>query len=146
MASYIGKFKRDVIGSEGKISDYIPKIIAKGDFKRISNLQVILNSWNNILMTPKGSYLLDPDYGSDIYKYVFEPVDTKTVEGIKNETVVALTFYDSRARIVNVEVSRLQNRKGYSIEITAEYQGERGSSSVIFDDTTFAEFLTRTQE
>jgi hypothetical protein len=61
MASYIGKFKRNVIGSEGRISDYIPKIIAKGDFKRINDLQVILNSWNNILMTPKGSYLLDPD-------------------------------------------------------------------------------------
>ena len=145
MASYIGKFKKDVIGSEGRISDYIPKIIAKGDFKRINNLQVILNSWNNILMTPKGSYLLDPKYGSDIYKYVFEPVDSKTVEGIEAETVGVLSLYDSRARITNVNVSRLQSRKGYSIDITAEYNGEKGTTSVTFDDTTFADFLTRTQ-
>jgi len=146
MASYIGKFKRDVIGSEGRLADYIPKIIAKGDFKRITDLQVILNSWNNILMTPKGSYVLDPEYGSNIYKYVFEPVDAKTVEGIQKETVGVLRLYDSRARIVDVSVARLQNRKGYSIEIVAEYNGARGSTSVIFDDTTFADFLTRTQE
>jgi len=146
MASYIGKFKRNVIGSEGRISDYIPKIIAKGDFKRINDLQVILNSWNNILMTPKGSYLLDPDYGSDIYKYIFEPADSKTVEGIQKETVGVLRLYDSRARIVDVSVTGLLNKKGYSIDIVAEYNGVSGSTSVIFDDTTFADFLTRTQE
>jgi phage baseplate assembly protein W len=146
MASYIGKFKRKVIGSEGRISDYIPKIIAKGDFKRINDLQVILNSWNNILMTTKGSYLLDPDYGSDIYKYIFEPADSKTVEGIQKETVGVLRLYDSRARIVDVSVTGLLNKKGYSIDIVAEYNGVSGSTSVIFDDTTFADFLTRTQE
>jgi phage baseplate assembly protein W len=146
MTSYIGKFKRTVIGSEGRISDYIPKIIAKGDFKRINDLQVILNSWNNILMTPKGSYLLDPDYGSDIYKYIFEPADSKTVEGIQKETVGVLRLYDSRARIVDVSVTGLLNKKGYSIDIVAEYNGVSGSTSVIFDDTTFADFLTRTHE
>lgn len=146
MPSYIGKFKKFVIGSEGRISDYIPKIVAKGDFKRIDDLQVILNSWNNILMTPKGSYLLDPNYGSDIYKYVFEPADASTVEGIQKETAGVISLYDSRARIVDVSVSRIKDKKGYAINITAEYKGKVGSTTVIFDDTTFADFLTRTPE
>lgn len=146
MPSYIGKFKKFVIGSEGRISDYIPKIVAKGDFKRIDDLQVILNSWNNMLMTPKGSYLLDPDYGSDIYKYVFEPADSNTVEGIQRETVGVISLYDNRARIVDVSVARLKDRKGYAINITAEYKGVVGATTVAFDDTTFADFLTRTLE
>ena len=146
MANLLNRFFDQVIGSSQKIRDYIAIISSRGDFKRIEDLSVILSSWNNILLTPRRSYLLDPEFGSDLYKYVFEPVDEDTIEGIRNEVIETIQFYDNRAVITDVQVRVMRNGKGYVLDITADYQGENGSLTVKFDDTTFADFLTETSQ
>lgn len=146
MANLLDRFFDQVVGSATKLRDYIAIISSRGDFKRIEDLNVILTSWNNILLTPRRTYILDPEFGSDLYKYVFEPVDEDTIEGIRNEIVERITFYDNRARIVNVDVRILASGKGYGVDIVADYQGTTGSLTISFDDTTFADFLTETSQ
>lgn len=136
MANLLKRFNKQVIGSDGKIYDYLSKITASGDFKRVEDLNVIITSWNNILLTPKRTYLHDPDYGSNLHKLVFEPADDSTVDLIKTEVVQALTYYDSRANITNVEVVIKSNGKGYVINIFAVYEGVSGTLTVSFDDST----------
>ena len=51
-----------MIGSSEKIRDYIALISSRGDFQRIEDLNVILTSWNNILLTPRRTYILDPEF------------------------------------------------------------------------------------
>jgi len=136
MANLLDRFNKQVIGSDSKIYDYLPKIPATGDFKRIKDINVIISSWNNILLTPRGTYLFDPEYGSELYKLVFEPADETTIERIRNEISSRLLLYDDRATILSVDVIAKPNRKGYQINIVIEYDGERGELSVSFDDTT----------
>ena len=64
MASFLDRFQVNVVGSRGGISDFLPVISSKGDFARITGLQVILSSWNNILLTPTRTYNHNPEYGS----------------------------------------------------------------------------------
>jgi phage baseplate assembly protein W len=144
MANLLDRFKTQVIGSEESLRDYLSTIASIGDFKRIDNLNVIINSWNNILLTPRGTYLHDPEFGSDLYKYVFEPADASTTDGIKREVVDRIALYDNRASIDDIEVNISNNGKRVSIKIYVDYQGEKGTLDVKFDDTTFADFLTRT--
>ena len=144
MANLLDRFKTQVIGSEESLNDYLSVIASIGDFKRISNLNVIINSWNNILLTPRGTYLHDPEFGSDLYKYVFEPADGSTVDGIKREVIDRIMLYDDRAAIEDVEVNISNDGKRVSLSIFINYQGEKGVLDVKFDDTTFADFLTRT--
>jgi phage baseplate assembly protein W len=146
MANLLSRFYDQVVGSDNKIRDYIAIISSRGDFQRIEDLNVILSSWNNILLTPRRTYILDPQFGSDLYKYVFEPVDENTIEGIRNEVIERITFYDDRAEIVDVQVRVMSNGKGYVLDITADYDGTKGSLTVSFDDTTFADFLTETSQ
>ena len=146
MANLLDRFNREVIGSESLVRDYLPLISSIGDFKRINGLNVILNSWNNILLTPRGTYIHDPEFGSDLYKYVFEPSDETTVEGIKREIIDRILTYDDRATIDNVQVTVQNNGKRFDVKIYANYQGEIGTLDVKFDDTTFADFLTRTAD
>ena len=146
MANLLDRFKTQVIGSEDSLRDYLSIISSIGDFKRINDLNVIINSWNNILLTPRGTYLHDPEFGSDLYKYVFEPSDGNTVDGIKREVVDRIAMYDDRANIEDVEVDISNNGKRISLRIYINYQGERGTLDVKFDDTTFADFLTRTAQ
>jgi len=141
MANLLNRFQKTVSGSNKKIADYVSRIEAKGDFKRISDLEVILSSWSNILVTPKRSYQWDPDYGSDLYKMIFEPTDDNTVDKIVNETVNVLRAFDDRATITDVNVTFLRNLKGFSIAVDVEYEGERGALEVVIDENVYFKFF-----
>lgn len=136
MANLLRRFNKQVVGSDGKIYDYLAKITASGDFKRVNGLNVIITSWNNILLTPKRTYLFDPEYGSNIHKLIFEPVDETTVEQIKDEIKDTLAIYDSRAIIESIEVLLTSNGKGYQINIQVSYEDAKGELTVSFDDST----------
>ena len=145
MANILNRFFDEVIGSSTKIRDYVSIISARGDFKRIEELQVILTSWNTILLTPRRTYILDPEFGSDLYKYVFDPADDETIESIKAEVIDRISLYDDRAAIEDVTVGILRGGKGYEINIAANYDGLKGSLTVQVDDTTFGNILTETR-
>jgi phage baseplate assembly protein W len=136
MANIFKRFQKQVIGSDGKIYDYLAKITAAGDFKRIQDLNVIISSWNNILMTPKRTYLHDPEYGSDLHLMLFEPADDTTVDRIKTELQESLATYDDRATIEDIEVVIKPNNKGYTLNIQVDYEGDKGSLTITFDDST----------
>lgn len=136
MANLLDRFRKNVVGSKKKIYDYLPKISPSGDFKRIENINVIISSWNNILQTPRRTYIHDPEFGSDLHKMVFEPADQMTLDRIKEEVVYRIRLYDDRATIEKVEVSFLPNKKGANLKIIVSYQGEKGVLTLKFDDTT----------
>jgi len=143
MANLLDRFNTQVRGSKNRIYDYLPKITAKGEFKRINDLNVIINSWNNILMTPRRTYINDPEYGSDLHLLVFEPADAISVERVQTEILDRLRLYDDRASITNLEVFTFKNKKGYSIDITVEFEGEKSDISISFDDSSYRELLEK---
>ena len=136
MANILRRFNKQVIGSNGKIYDYLAKITAYGDFKRVEDLNTIITSWNNIILTPKRTYLHDPEYGSNLHKLVFEPADESTIEMIKTELMDTLVYYDDRASIEGIDVTLTSNGKGYHLNIYIKYEGAFGTLSISFDDST----------
>ena len=134
MASLLDQFQKQVAGRLASIEDVLPIISSTGNFLKNQEIDTIINSWRNILLTKKGSYMHDPNYGSEIYKYLYENADENTAEDIKNEILVTLMKYDNRATINNIEVIFLLNRKGFAFNITATYQGEIGNVNVILDE------------
>lgn len=136
MANLLDRFKKQVIGSDASIYDYLPKVTASGDFKRIRDIDVIITSWNNILLTPRRTYLHDPQYGSDLYLMVFEPVDDTTVDRIKEEIENSIAYYDDRATITDITVKLMPSGKGFAVDILADYDGDEATLSIKFDDST----------
>lgn len=134
MPNILKRFNKEVIGSKKRIYDFIPKITASGDFRRVRDIDVIISSWNNLLLTPTRSYIEDPDYGSDLHKMIFEPADEKTVDKIKYEIETKCITYDNRAVIDSIKVFFIPNRKGFSVDILVSYQGEKGILTLKFDD------------
>jgi len=141
MPNLLTRFQKTVVGSNKKIGDYLSKIDVSGDFKRISDIEVIIASWSNILITPKRTYQFDPEYGSDLYKMVFEPSDDTTVDAIIDEVVGALSLYDDRAIIKDITVNFLSNLKGFDIAIDVEYQGAKGELEVVIDENAYFKFF-----
>lgn len=142
MANLLDRFKNSVIGSDDKIRDYLPNIEAKGDFQSTVDLNVIINSWRNILLTPRRNYPYDPEYGSDLYKMVFDPLDEVTVQRIEDEVYLSIERYDNRAFIEDIDIKYLKFEKGVSLDIYVDYKGDKGILSVILNEQIFSGLLT----
>ena len=135
MSSTLEKFNSNIVGSQGNILDFIPLISSSGEFSSIKDFDVILNSWNNILLTRTRTYMSNPEYGSDLYKYIFEPADEVTIEGIKEEIRFRLMKYDNRAYITDIDVAFMADGHGFILNIGVEYDDNNETlNTAIFDD------------
>lgn len=141
MPSLLERFQTSAIGSRGRIADYIPVVSSVGDFARVNDIEVILSSWNNILLTPLRTYLYNPNYGSDLYKYAFEPADETTSSGIKTEIRNRISKYDSRATITALNIRYMHDGHGFIVDITMEYEGKEGTLSVQIDGNKYLNIL-----
>jgi len=141
MANLLDRFNKDVLGSIGSIADFSPVISASGDFKRVVNIETILLSWNNILLTPTRTYDHDPEYGCDVFLRVFDPADSETQEGIENDIISSLTRYDDRASVEEVEVTFLKNLKGFKVDVFVEYKGDKTILSTVIDENLYLKFM-----
>jgi phage baseplate assembly protein W len=137
MANVFERFNKLVVGTSTSYADYTSRISSRGDFTRLEGLQSILNSWNNILLTPLRTVDHDPDYGCELYKYVFAPQDNKTLEGIKREIYERLFYYDDRAEIKKVDVKFLKDRRGFVINIYINYKGQEDNLQVFIDENKY---------
>ena len=109
----------------------MPNISSSGDVKRLSEIDVIINSWKNILLTPIGSYDHNPEYGSILYQLLFEPADNITIDKIKAELESKLMLYDDRAKIMSTNIKYISsNKKGFTVDIDVLYKGEQKNMSV----------------
>ena len=61
------------------------------------------NIWQMIL-TSRGERVMLPDFGCDVKRYVFEPLDEITVNLIKNELLGSISKYEPRVRIEKLRV------------------------------------------
>ena len=84
----------------------------------------------HVILTPKGQRLRDPDFGTDLIKYIFEPSDSTTFDSVKSEITSNVSKYvpgvkfidlellapsdDEHAKVVNIKYSV---RKGMSEEL-----------------------------
>lgn len=137
----LDRFNKQILGSKNKLFDFAAKISPSGDFAKIKDLEVVLSSWNNILITPEGTGPFDKSYGSKLLNYIFEPADDITSQNIKSEIQTKLMQYDDRAQITGIKINFLKNRKGFNIIIDVEYKGEKGSLSALIDESVYFNFL-----
>lgn len=141
MANILERFNKLAVGSNNSISDQIAIISPAGDFSRINNVEVVLASWNNILQTPEGTYTFDPEYGTKLYKMIFEPADEDTIKIIKDEIEHKLMRYDDRATITDIEVNFLNNQKGFFVNVYLKYDGDLSKLEVIIDESVYFQFM-----
>lgn len=137
----LDKFRKRVVGSSFTHSDYVPVIDPSGDMKRITDMDVILNSWETIIRTPKGTDMSDPNFGTNIYKYIFEMSDAATYSVIKSDIITALTTYDDRAVIDSVKVSVSNDYKHLTLNIVARSTGEIKSRTLNLSQDAYLNFI-----
>lgn len=58
----------------------------------------------HIIFTPKGQKLRDPEFGTDLIKYIFEPNDEISWNEVQNEVSESVSKYIKGIKISNISV------------------------------------------
>ena len=138
MANDLKSFASNVSGKDNIFCDYKDTISPTGDFNRVETINVLINSLRNLLLTPLGSYPFNPEYGSELYKKVFEPLDSQSIEDIKFEVKDRVVQFDDRINVESVFVSPLSDNKGVNVSVKIKKGQEEANVKVVIDkDQTF---------
>ena len=125
-------FSRSLEGADNIFVDFSSIISPEGDFKRLSGINVLINSIRNLLMTPIGTYPFNPLYGSTLYKMIFDLADNDTEDEIIAEVVDRIREWDDRLEITDVDTGFFSDRKGFRLSITIQTGEETASTSLDF--------------
>ncbi len=88
-----------------------------GDIPPARNESAVKKALINLIRTPVGSRPFNPEYGTRVYDYLFEPADTQTELRLNDDLAQAIERFEPRAKLVAIETSMQEN----GIEIKIEY-------------------------
>ena len=77
----------------------------------------------NLLLTNKGERLMNPDYGSDIRSYLFEPLDYGTASQITGNIRYTIDRWEPRINVLNLNATPNFDDNGFDVEMTYEIRG-----------------------
>lgn len=92
---------------------YTNRIISKN-----VDVDAVKNSIRNIFTWIKGERILDPEFGTELYKLLYNPINTYTTEQITAEIKSAISKFEPRAEIDKViNTNLISNTEDNTIEL-----------------------------
>ena len=80
----------------------------------------------HVILTPKRSRIRKPDFGTNLAKFIFEPNDDLTWEGVKSEVLEAVSAYVANVSLTNIEVVTPEEEP-HSIYLDLRYTVKKGN-------------------
>jgi phage baseplate assembly protein W len=74
----------------------------------------------HLLLTRKGQRLYNPDFGTNLLEYIFEPNDTRTLTDVKNEVTDSVKKYLPKLNIKDITVTQNEDNE-YVATIRLDY-------------------------
>lgn len=103
-----------------------------------TDLDAIKNSIRNIITTPRGSLPGKPNFGCDIYKIIFAPLDNLTVTMAENYIREALSEFEDRIIIEDIDIKRIEEYNRLRINIVFEYESVLTSNEETIASTSIS--------
>lgn len=69
----------------------------------------------HLLLTRKGQRLYNPDFGTDLLKYIFEPNDERTLAEVKEEVSASIKKYLPNLVVTSLTVTRSDDEEHAAI-------------------------------
>ena len=77
----------------------------------------------NVLLTNKGERLMNPRYGSDIRRFLFEPLDYGTGFQIKRNIQDTLDRFEPRVSVIDIKCTPNFQDNGFDVELQYSIRG-----------------------
>ena len=114
-----------------------PITIKSGDgslFDTSDNLVgCVTSEMMHVLFTPKGQRLRDPEFGTNLIQFIFNPSDSQTWGDVKREVTSVVSRYVPDCNVKDVEIAESDDgRELYAkIKYSVKQYGEYGDYQVI---------------
>jgi len=106
-----------------------------GDINDFVSIEAIKSSITNIIETMKGSRRKRPEFGGNLWPYLFEPMDEITAQSIGEEVLAAIEIWETRIIIENVNINPVYDRNEYDITVIFKLKGMQTEEEFEFQDT-----------
>lgn len=80
----------------------------------------------HVILTPKRSRLRKPEFGTNLAKFIFEPNDELSWEGVKSEVMESVSAYVANVNLTNIEVVT-PDEDPHSIYLDLRYTVKKGN-------------------
>ena len=89
----------------------------------------------NFFLTGKGERVLNPTFGSDIKRFIFEPINTDTSIVMKNLITKELEVYFPRVEPIDINVTPIEDRNTiqFSIQYTIKQSNIEDEVTINFE-------------
>lgn len=85
------------------------------DVQALYDLEAVKNSIKNCFLTSPGQKILNPTFGIDLRRHLFDPIDDFTSEIIRDDILRKLPIMEPRVTIKFVEVEADEDQNQYNI-------------------------------
>lgn len=108
------------------------KLNQQNDIDVAVNGQSVNQSILNILCCSPNTRYLNPNFGCNLLKFLFEEYSEETAYNIGYEIKNKLETYDPRIVITNIDINMIENDKSYEIKILYFIKELQITNSVVF--------------
>lgn len=84
----------------------------------------------HVIFTPRGSKLRDPDFGTNLVRFIFEPNDEESLDGIRTEISSQIMKYVPQVEFRNIEIYK-EETDDNSVVVLIEYGVKKGNNTEI---------------
>ena len=89
----------------------------RNDFKSDFDLDALRNSIYNIFTTSPGQKILNPEFGLNLFQYLFSPITDRIANEIKRDIKIGIGRFEPRIVLINVSVIPKEDDNEYDISI-----------------------------
>ena len=87
------------------------------DVLGLFDIEAVKTSIANALLTSPGEKILNPEFGVDLRRFIFEPIDEDTAEDIQDDIEDNLPKWEPRISLENVFVEADEDQQEYKITL-----------------------------
>jgi phage baseplate assembly protein W len=80
----------------------------------------------HIVFTPKGQRIRNPEFGTDLIKFIFEPNDSTTWEAVKNEVSESVRRWATNIIINNIQIVKNEENES-EVYVRLDYSVSEGN-------------------
>jgi phage baseplate assembly protein W len=90
----------------------------------------------NLLLTYKGERILNPKFGADLPKLIFEQINDKTYEKIQNQIINSVTTYIPEIILTNIKITPDIDNNSLYVNISYQIKLSGNKDNIIIDFST----------
>lgn len=87
------------------------------DFKLDYDINAVRNSLKNLFTTTPGEKVLNPEFGMDLRKYLFEPATIEVAELLRKEIYIQIGTFEPRVSLKDVKITVFEDVNEFDISI-----------------------------